>query len=297
MRLDFSDPGVLAALGGSLVFLLGVIFIYRLHRDKGIAGSDDMFDRYIERQTLVLRRSDAPFSIKTYVIMQASIPVAFAIFGYVASGQPVMLFILFLFGLRIPDLIVKVFAERAAKDFNRKFEESLSILATSLKAGLSLTQAVETVRDSSTLNRSMRERYARLSASLAVGIPIRDAFRQFAEETPSQAARDMALAVDLQNEVGGRETEAIETIAQEIRAQISTKRKVDSIFGSTSSMLLMFDIMPEGMMIAYLFVYPDSKAVYFSMPALTVLLVVLLLIPIIGSFVTHSIVDGIRRRL
>lgn len=297
MFIDFSDPGTVAALAGSFVFLVGVLIIYRYHKDRGIADEDDLFDRYIERQTLILRRSDAPFDIKAYVIMQVSFPIVLAILGYVVTRQPVMFIIMLLFGTRVPDVLIRVFAEKAKKEFNQRFEESLSVLSTSLKAGLSIIQAVESVRDASTLSKPMRERYARLSAALNVGIPVRQAFMQFAEETPSQEARDMALAVDLQNVVGGRETEAIETIAEEIRTQIATKRKVNSIFGSTSSMLLMMDVMPEVMMIAYLFIYPDAKEIYFSSAPLTALLVLLFMLPIIGTFVTHGQIEGIRNRL
>ncbi len=76
----------------------------------------------------------------------------------------------------------------------------------------------------------MRKKYATLSSDLIMGIPVAEAFQRFANGTNSQDAEDVALAIDIQNEIGGHEADVIRDISNNIYARIMLRREVNSIF-------------------------------------------------------------------
>ena len=141
----------------------------------------------------------------------------------------------------------------------------------------------------------MRKKYATLSSDLIMGIPVAEAFQRFANGTNSQDAEDVALAIDIQNEIGGHEADVIRDISNNIYARIMLRREVNSIFAETALMVWTFDLLPPIIIIGFSVLNQQFVNIYFSNPIYMALFAVFLFVPFIGSFLNHGTIRKIKK--
>lgn len=110
-------------------------------------------------------------------------------------------------------------------------------LAASLKAGLSIQQAVEELCLSKFVDEDMKVLYRNINSQIKMGVKVDKAFADFAEETQSVDARDVASAISLQEEIGGNEAETIETVARTIADRLDNKTTIKSLMTDSKMMI------------------------------------------------------------
>ena len=133
------------------------------------------------------------------------------------------------FWIFTPRGIVALIAYDNQKKFEERYAKSLRQLSASLEAGSSILNAVTEVSACPFLHDTIRKKYAKLSSDLMMGVSVTDAFKSFAEGTNSQDAEDVALAIDVQNAVGGHEADVIRDISNNIYSRIMLRRETKSI--------------------------------------------------------------------
>lgn len=289
-------PAYIAVLISVSILLFGCYAALRVHLKKtSIGKEEDYIDRFLKERSGQLTRMNSPVSISTYCLILLISPLAmlFAAMFFTKSVAAALVFAAL--GGAVPDLIVRVVAIQAGRKFEERYAQSLEQMGSSLTAGLSIAQAVNDVVQCKFLHPSIRKRYARLSAEITMGIPINVAFRNFADNVDSQDARDVALALDVQNEVGGKEAEVVLNIAENIKNRIMLRREVNSIFASTSSMIVIMDYLPITVILISLVTNRSYTRVYFSNPLYTAVFAFCVLLPLLGNYVNHKSLKRVRR--
>lgn len=158
---------------------------------------------------------------------------------------------------------------------------------------MSIVQAVDDVANCTLLHDSMRKKYAQISSDIMMGITVGEAFRRFADGTGSPDAQDVAIALDVQNEVGGHEAEVVQEIADNIHERIMTRQEIKSIFSSTTSMVWIMDFIPIGVILFFSITNKSYVDVFFGNYIYTGILVGMIIMMIIGSIINHILVRKI----
>ena len=234
-------------------------------------------------------------SVDTYFKIMMIAPVAIGIVVYAGTVQPVAAVAAALLGLLLPEAVVAYMRYDMDRKFEERYARSLEQLGASLRAGLSIRRAVEDVAECKFVHETMRARYAKLSSDLQMGLTVGEAFQRFADGTNSQDAADVALAIDVQNTVGGHEAEVIMEVAKDIRNRIMLRREIKSIFSSTSSMVWMMDFIAPGIILWFLFANRNYVEIYFSSPVYMALFIIFLGLISIGIIINHTILKKIRK--
>ena len=117
------------------------------------------------------------------------------------------------------------------------------------------------------------------------GITVGEAFRRFADGTGSPDAQDVAIALDVQNEVGGHEAEVVQEIADNIHERIMTRQEIKSIFSSTTSMVWIMDFIPIGVILFFSITNKSYVDVFFGNYIYTGILVGMIIMMIILSLI------------
>ena len=234
-------------------------------------------------------------SVDTYFKIMMIAPVAIGIVVYAGTVQPVAAVAAALLGLLLPEAVVAYMRYDMDRKFEERYARSLEQLGASLRAGLSIRRAVEDVAECKFVHETMRTRYAKLSSDLQMGLTVGEAFQRFADGTNSQDAADVALAIDVQNTVGGHEAEVIMEVAKDIRNRIMLRREIKSIFSSTSSMVWMMDFIAPGIILWFLFANRNYVEIYFSSPVYMALFIIFLGLISIGIIINHTILKKIRK--
>lgn len=181
------------------------------------------------------------------------------------------------------------------KNFEERYARALDQLGSSLRAGISISTAVEDVAQCKFIHPSMRKRFAKLSADLQMGITVADAFQHFADDCGNEDAADIALAIAVQDTVGGHEADVVLSIANNIEERIMMRREIKSIFAATSAMVWMFDFIAPGTILYFCITSPSYIDTYFQDTLHILLFITILCMPLVGSFINHKTLRRVQK--
>ncbi|MGY1635986.1 type II secretion system F family protein [Geodermatophilus sp. SYSU D00742] len=176
-------------------------------------------------------------------------------------------------------LLLAVRTARRRTAFADQLDDSLQLMASSLRAGHSLLRAVDAVALEAAAPTS--EEFARIVNETRVGRDLGDALDEVAERMGSDDFRWTAQAIAIHREVGGNLAEVLDTVGHTIRERNAIRRQVKALSaeGRLSAVVLM--ALPFGVtgFIAtanpeYLATFTESLAGYLMLGVAAVLLVV-----------------------
>lgn len=278
------------------ILLLAIYFIAKIHtRQNVIRGEQDYITTSMVRLEKHIREISGDFKVEWYLIALIVSPLVVGIIGFLGTESGPMGVIIGCLGFFVPEGIIQYIKMNNNKKFEERYSRSLEQLGSSLRAGLSITQAVEDTANCKFLHESMRKEYAKMSSDLQMGLTIAETFQKFAERCNSEDARDVALAIDVQNEVGGHEADVIKEIANNINRRMMLRREIKSIFSSTSSMIWMMDVIAPLSVIGFAVMNPSYIQVYFSNPVYTAILALIIGMIAAGTFINHKALKRISK--
>lgn len=278
------------------IFLIALYFIMKMHmKNSRISKEKDFIDMYIESIEKKIEKAGVSLSIKTYLIILIVAPLITGIIVYFLSQNAVFSVLIGAFGLFTPRGVVALIAYDNQKKFEERYAKSLRQLSASLEAGSSILNAVTEVSACPFLHDTIRKKYAKLSSDLMMGVSVTDAFKSFAEGTNSQDAEDVALAIDVQNAVGGHEADVIRDISNNIYSRIMLRRETKSILTDTTIMVRVFDILPYIIIIGFTMLNKQFIEIYFSNPVYVLVYIGFLVTPLIGSLLNHRTIKKIKK--
>ena len=176
-------------------------------------------------------------------------------------------------------LVVRVRTGRRQAAFADQLDDSLQLMASSLRAGHSLLRAVDAVSTEAAAPTS--EEFARIVNETRVGRDLGDALDEVAERTGSDDFRWVAQAIGIHREVGGNLAEVLDTVGHTIRERNAIRRQVKALSaeGKLSAVVLM--ALPFGIVAflgvtnpAYLAAFTESLVGWCMVAAVVVLLTV-----------------------
>lgn len=278
------------------IFLIALYFIMKIHmKNSRMSIEKDFIDMYIDSIEKMIEKAGVSLSIKTYLIILIVAPLITGIIVYFLSQNAVFSVLIGAFGLFTPRGVVALIAYDNQKKFEERYAKSLRQLSASLEAGSSILNAVTEVSACPFLHDTIRKKYAKLSSDLMMGVSVTDAFKSFAEGTNSQDAEDVALAIDVQNAVGGHEADVIRDISNNIYSRIMLRRETKSILTDTTIMVRVFDILPYIIIIGFTMLNKQFIEIYFSNPVYVLVYIGFLVTPLIGSLLNHRTIKKIKK--
>ncbi|WP_404391258.1 type II secretion system F family protein [Humibacillus xanthopallidus] len=209
----------------------------------------------------LIDRADLPFRAGEWFLVVALACLAGAFFGFVLMRDARAVGLLLgvvgggLLGFALPSFVLRHLASRRAAAFERILPDVLMLVATSLRSGFGLPQALDAVaRDAA---EPAAKEFSRALAETRIGTDVSDALDHMATRMDSKAMRWAVMAIRIQREVGGNLADTLTTTAATLRERESIQRQVRSLSaeGRLSAQILI--ILPFGMFLYMLMVNYD----------------------------------------
>jgi tight adherence protein B len=157
--------------------------------------------------------------------------VASVVAGLVAAFVGIAIFQAWLFGIIFaagggvaPWVLLNFSLGRRADRLREQLPDVLTIMASSLRAGHSFLQSLDTV--SKEIPEPAASEFIRVVAEVRLGRPVEDALEALAERVGSEDFKWAVLAVNIQREVGGNLAEILDTVADTLRERAVLRRQV-----------------------------------------------------------------------
>lgn len=206
-------------------------------------------DRYVAgragaaRAWLLIQRADLPLRVNEWYVLRAAAAVTATCLGVlVLRGSLVGVVVGAALGaglgIVLPVLLLKTLAARRAKAFEQQLPDVITLVATSLTSGFSLSQALDAVvRDSA---EPAAKEFSRALAEARIGAELEDSLDRLAERMGSTSLTWTTMAIRIQRQVGGNLAETLRTTAHTLRDRASLHRQVRTLSaeGRLSSYIL-----------------------------------------------------------
>lgn len=194
-----------------------------------------------------IERADLPFRAGDWFVLNlASVLLGGAIGFVMARGVPLFgILVGGLLGLVLPPMVLKFLATRRANKFERVLPDVLMLVATSLKSGFGLPQALDAVaRDAA---EPAAKEFSRALAETRIGTDVADALDHAAERMHSKALQWTTMAIRIQRDVGGNLAETLLTTANTLRERESLFRQVRALSAEGRLSAYVLIALPIGM--------------------------------------------------
>jgi tight adherence protein B len=130
-------------------------------------------------------------------------------------------------GLLVPRILLNQYMKKRKKTFERQFVQGLESLSSSVRAGLSLVQALESLVENSTP--PLSQEFDLLLREYRIGIPLNEALQNLARRVRSDELNLMVYSVIITRELGGDVSEIFEHLAEVIRERHRVMERIETL--------------------------------------------------------------------
>ena len=196
-------------------------------------GERMMENRDSTSKTMALiEKADLPLRAgEWWVLRIVSLVAGVAIVMLVFNGGPGMTIFAavlgVLVGIFMPSLTLRFLASRRGKKFDAQLPDVLTLVASSLRTGFSLPQALDAVAKDSP-EPSAKE-FSRALAETRIGADVAESLERMAARMGSDNMQWTAMAIRIQREVGGNLAETLKTTAKTLREREELRRHVKAL--------------------------------------------------------------------
>jgi tight adherence protein B len=182
---------------------------------------------YFRHIATLLERADIMMRPPEFVAIQACI-VLVLLLATLALGLGILYtLIIAAVGAFIPEFIVRRKANARRKRFEDQLGDTLTAVASSLRAGQSFQQAMSTI--SMDGPEPISKEFQRVETETRLGRPADEALQSAAVRLGSKNFEFVVLAVNIQRQVGGSLSEILDMVADTVRGRVMFARKVRAL--------------------------------------------------------------------
>lgn len=210
------DPATSTRLGDNAVARGAVQLAGRVVDNRG----------YGARLGRRLESADVPLRAAEWVVLHVLIALGGALLLLlVSAGQPLAALVGLLLGVVGPHVYLEVRETRRRKAFLRLMPETLGLMASGLRAGYSMPQAIESVVREG--QEPLRSEFNRALVETRLGVSPDDALEAVSDRMRSKDFRWVVMAIRIQREVGGNLSELLDTVSATLRERARLHRQVE----------------------------------------------------------------------
>ncbi len=201
------------------------------------------------------------------------------------------LFLAFLVALicfPLPRLLLRYLKKRRLQKFNIQLEEALNMIASSLKAGFSINQALEEVAGQNFSPASIEFRL--LTQEIRLGVPLEQALENMNRRLGSDDFELVTCAILTARQTGGELTGTLERVAGLIRERVRISNKLHALTAMGRLQAILIGSMPFLLLFALNYVAPPGMMeAFFGSPLGIAAIVLVIGLDVAGFLVIRRI--------
>ena len=260
--------------------------------EPGIGAVGTALDRLEvgDRLARALERGRIPLRPGEVVLGTVAASVAVGVWGAAITGQVVLGPLFALFVPAAVRVLVAVRIRSRRRAIEEELPTALSLLASSLEAGHTLPRAIDLM--SQETNGPLAEEFAVVLAETRLGAPLTDAMDRMADRIQIEDLEWVVQAIRIQQEVGGRLSQLLHTLAEYLLAREEIRREVGVLTAEGRISAWVLAALPIALGMAVQVISPGYLGELFTFPGV-VLLGYAIVSVVLGLFVTLRMVRSV----
>jgi tight adherence protein B len=180
-------------------------------------GFSDRLDAELEAAGVSLRSGE-------FVVASAIATLVFGVLGAALLRTWLLALVVAVIGGAFPTILLRRALKKRAEKLREQLPDVLTIMASSLRAGHSFLQSLDTVAKE--ISQPAASEFQRVVAEVRLGRPVEDALEALAERVGSPDFQWAVIAVNVQREVGGNLAEILDTVSDTLRERAMLRRQI-----------------------------------------------------------------------
>jgi tight adherence protein B len=164
---------------------------------------------------------------KVLIVLYIVIPLAFILVAYLSTGKLWLGLVFGVLGAFFPVWLVNFLDKRRRKKFIAQMIDSLMIMNSCLKGGLTLVQSFEILAEET--NPPMSQEIALLNREIKLGVTLEEALLRLNKRMPSEEMILISSAIMVARETGGDLTKVFMKLVETIRDRIKLRELVSTL--------------------------------------------------------------------
>ena len=194
-----------------------------------------------------------------------------------------------LLGWSVPKVAVKYLYEQRCGKFTDQMVDGMTILANGVRAGLSVTQAMDRVVKN--LGNPISQEFRLVLSQNQLGQSIEDALTELGERIPRPDVQMFVTSVNILKETGGNMAETFQTITFTIRERQKIEKKIEALTAQGIMQGIIISCVPFVLLAVFFAVDPNYVMPLFTTTLGLFACVVVLGLQIIGGLMIRKIVN------
>jgi tight adherence protein B len=245
-------------------------------------GFSDQLDLQLEAAGVSMRSGE-------FVVTSVIAAVIGAVVGAAVLQSLILGLVVAAIAGAAPTIALRVALRRREEKLREQLPDVLTIMASSLRAGHSFLQALDTVAKE--INQPAATEFQRVVSEIRLGRPADDALSALSERVGSPDFRWAVLAVNIQREVGGNLAEILDTVADTLRERATMRRQVRVLTSEGRLSAWVLGLMPFAIGLYMFAVNPSYIGLLFNTRVGLIMLIVAGCLLVIGAYWMKKIVD------
>jgi tight adherence protein B len=245
-------------------------------------GFSERLDAELEAAGVSLRSGE-------FVVASALACLVFGVLAAALLRSWVLALVLAGVGAAFPTILLRSALSKRADRLREQLPDVLTIMASSLRAGHSFLQSLDTVAKE--IAAPAASEFQRVVAEIRLGRPAEDALESLAVRVGSADFKWAVLAVNIQREVGGNLAEILDTVADTLRERAMLRRQIKVLTAEGRLSAWVLGLLPFGIALYMFAVNPSYIGLLFHNTYGIIMLIVAGCLLVAGVLWMKKIVD------
>lgn len=268
----YFPPELMGVLTAAFVIFLGLYLRYwqnqkkvsiigRVEADREKMEIDNIIRDLETEETMMKEENLSWFQRKERELNQSNTGISMLFYMGLLSSSVLLIYLLvykiigiawfavpFAFlGVLVPDRVVQAKRTQNINDFNEQLIKALRRMGSVMKAGGSLKQGLLDVTRARSVPLIIRIEFKRVLADVEYGMSIERALFNLYQRTGSKDIRFLAIAVEIQRQLGGNIADIFDTVAQTIANRNQMESEVRATLAQVKTTSKILSAMPFAM--------------------------------------------------
>ena len=245
--------------------------------------------RFSKSLQLLLVHADSSMSVADAVLISAATGLGFALIALFLLPTPWFAVLALAGGVFVPCKFLQFKRARRLKAFNDALPSAIELMARALRAGHSMSSAIELIAEQSP--EPLSGLFVQVFQQQKFGLRFREALLQMAARMPSRDLQFLVTAILVQKETGGDLTEILDRTSHVIRERVRIDGEVRTRTAQGRLTGWILGLLPVIMLCLISIVTPGYTTVLFHDPTGQKLLGLGAVLIVIGGMVIRKVVD------
>jgi len=196
--------------------------------------------------------------------------------------------IFMMIGWTLPKYLFENLYQRRCNQFVNQMVDATTILANGVRAGLSVTQAMDRVARN--LSNPISQEFRLVLSQNQLGRPIEECLNELAERVPRADVQMFVTSVNILKETGGNMAETFQTINSTIRERQKIEKKIEALTAQGLMQGIIISMVPFALLILFYFADPNYVRPMFTTALGWAFLALVLILQVIGGLMIKKII-------